>query len=289
VTNPSLNEIARALGGEVSNGQVLAPGPGHSARDRSLAVRLSPVSPYGFICHSFADEDWKQCGEYVCDRLGLQRVSWKRDRPRPPLRVIRPSLPPSEQNDDRLRSAVELWRSSVDPRGSLAERYLNSRRLDLDDDVAGKVLRWNPKIQAMVSLFRNIATDKPQAVSRTYLDGNGNKIDRRFLGSVGGAAIKLDPDENVLGGLHVGEGVETCLAARQIGLKPAWALGSCLAIGAFPVLPGIECLSILRERDPANERNADLCGTRWHEAGRQVFDVWPRIGKDVNDAIRGAA
>ena len=289
MTNTSLNEIARALGGEVTNGQVLAPGPGHSARDRSLAVRLSPVSPYGFICHSFADEDWRQCREYVRDRLGLQRVSWKRDRPRPPLRVIRPSLPPSEQNDDRLRSAVELWRSSVNPRGSLAERYLNSRKLNLDDDVAAKVLRWNPKIQAMVALFRNIETGKPQAVSRTYLDSSGDKVERRFLGRVAGAAIKLDPDENVLSGLHIGEGVETCLAARQIGLKPAWALGSCIAIGAFPVIAGVEALSILREHDEANERNADLCGMRWHEAGRQVFDVWPRVGKDVNDAIRGAA
>jgi hypothetical protein len=141
----------------------------------------------------------------------------------------------------------------------------------------------------MVALFRNIETDKPQGVSRTYLDDDGNKVARRFLGPVSGGAIKLDPDENVLSGLHIGEGIETCLAARQIRLRPTWALGSCIAIAAFPVLPGIEALSILREHDPANERNADLCGTRWYEAGRQVFDVWPRVGKDVNDAIRGAA
>ena len=141
----------------------------------------------------------------------------------------------------------------------------------------------------MVALFRNIETGKPQAVSRTYLDSSGDKVERRFLGRVAGAAIKLDPDENVLSGLHIGEGVETCLAARQIGLKPAWAPRSCIAIGAFPVIAGVEALSILREHDAANERNADLCGMRWHEAGRQVFDVWPRVGKDVNDAIRGAA
>ena len=34
-----LHQIAHALGGEVSGGQVLCPGPGHSAKDRSLAVR----------------------------------------------------------------------------------------------------------------------------------------------------------------------------------------------------------------------------------------------------------
>ena len=56
VTNMSLTEIARALGGDASSGQVLAPGPGHSARERSLAVRLSSVSAYGLICHSFAGE-----------------------------------------------------------------------------------------------------------------------------------------------------------------------------------------------------------------------------------------
>jgi hypothetical protein len=80
----------------------------------------------------------------------------------------------------------------------------------------------------MVALFRSIETDKPQAVNRTYLDGNGKKkVERRFLGPVSGAAIILDANENVLRGLHIGEGIETCLAARQIGLRPTWALGSC--------------------------------------------------------------
>jgi hypothetical protein len=38
----SLSDIARALGGEVAGGQALAPGPGHSPKDRSMCVRLSP-------------------------------------------------------------------------------------------------------------------------------------------------------------------------------------------------------------------------------------------------------
>lgn len=39
-------------------------------------------------------------------------------------------------------------------------------------------------------LFRNILTNEPQAVSRTFLDVDGRKIKRKFLGHVGGAAIK---------------------------------------------------------------------------------------------------
>ena len=56
------------------------------------------------------------------------------------------------------------------------------------------------------------------------------------MGPVGGAAIKLDADEDVLGGLHIGEGIETCMAARMLGLRPAWALGSAGEIAKFPVL-----------------------------------------------------
>ena len=77
----------------------------------------------------------------------------------------------------------------------------------------------------MLALFRNIHTDEPQAVSRTFLDREGWKLARKFLGPVAGAAVKLDADDTVLSGLHIGEGVETCLTARQKGLKPTWALG----------------------------------------------------------------
>ena len=69
-----LRHIAAALGGEVCGQQVLAPGPGHSPRDRSLAVRLS-ANAAGFICHSHAGDNWQICVEHVRARLGLP--PWK--------------------------------------------------------------------------------------------------------------------------------------------------------------------------------------------------------------------
>jgi Toprim domain/CHC2 zinc finger len=207
----------------------------------------------------------------------------------PTLARGRPAAEPSTDNGDNREKALALWREGDDPRPTVVKLYLNSRTLELDDDLAGEVLRWHPRIGAMLALFRNILTGEPQAVSRTFLDREGKKLGRKFLGPVWGAAIMLDAFDEVLGGLHAGEGVETCMAARQLGLRPCWALGSAPAVAAFPVLGGVECLTLLRENDDASERACEACAARWHAAGREVFINQPTAGKDLNDAIRSSS
>ena len=147
----------------------------------------------------------------------------------------------------------------------------------------------------MIAAMRDIRTDEIVAVQRTRLDLVeregvlvGVKRERRMLGPAAGAAIKLDADDAVLGGLHVSEGLETAMTARQLGLRPTWALGSAGAIAAFPVLPGIECLTILAEHDDANAKATHACAARWHAAGREVLINRPIVGKDLNDAWRGS-
>jgi hypothetical protein len=68
---PTLREIARALGGEVSGDQVRCPGPGHSAKDRSLSVKLTGNGDDDFVVHSFANDDDLVCKDYVREKLGL--------------------------------------------------------------------------------------------------------------------------------------------------------------------------------------------------------------------------
>ena len=75
---PSIDKIAEALGGYVINGQVLAPGPGHSAKDRSLSVKLDSNASDGFVVHSFANDDPLVCRDYVRKRLGLPEFDRKR-------------------------------------------------------------------------------------------------------------------------------------------------------------------------------------------------------------------
>ena len=50
---------------------MLAPGPGHSAADRSLAIKLDSNAPEGFLVHSFAADDPIACRDYVRAKLNL--------------------------------------------------------------------------------------------------------------------------------------------------------------------------------------------------------------------------
>ena len=280
-----LRTIARALGGEVSGQQVLAPGPNHSRTDRSMSVRISSGAPDGFVTYSHAGDDWRICRDHVRERLGIERASPVLENIRVQPKV---AAKPNMSDDERIVDAVALFKASVDPRGTAAEAYFMSRRLEIAD-LAGRVIRWNQRIGAAIALFRNFATGEPQAVSRIFLDSGGRKINRKFMGPVGGAGIMLDAFDAVTAGLHLAEGVETAQAARQLGLKPTWALGSAGAIAAFPVLTGVECLTLLAERDDASARAVEACGTRWTGAGKEVLVTRSFNGKDINDALMGAA
>ena len=169
--------------------------------------------------------------------------------------VRRPHRPTVERDADyRSAHALWLWNQSRDPRGTVISSYLASRGLTLPDSIASDVIRFHSALQfngtlvpGMVALFRDIWTNAPCGIDRTFLDEAGAKRGRKMLGRARGAAIKLDADEDVTLGLHIGEGVETCLAAWFAGFHPVWALGSATAIAAFPLLTGIEAITVLGE------------------------------------------
>ena len=62
----------------------------------------------------------------------------------------------------------------------------------------------------MVALFRSIENGEPRAVSCTYLNPQAQKTERRFHGPVAGAAVMLDPFD------------EVTTDSFPKGLSPAW-------------------------------------------------------------------
>jgi len=133
-----------------------------------------------------------------------------------------------------------------------------------------------------VCLFRDIKTNEPCGIHRTFLDRyTGKKIDRKMLGIAKGAGIKLDAEP--VSALTIGEGVETVLAACAAGFTPAWALGSSGAVRCFPVLKNLRELTILQENDPTSRRDVKTCARRYLGVRRPVSIVEPKIGNDFND------
>ena len=298
------------LGGNVAGkNQIVCPGPGHSRRDRSLSVRFDPRAAKGFIVHSFAGDDPIAARDYVRERLGLP--AWQpgdeRDRDVPASRlkefdrmtIDRKAECQFRSEDDllRIKRANALWDEAKEPRGTMVQDYLRSRALDLPEDVAEAVLRSHPRcpwrseetgktelVPAMLVSFRSLDDDIITGVHRIRLDQPQQwpKVERRMLGVVRRTAVKLDP---VSDKLVIGEGVETAMAARQLGHKPAWALGSVGAISFFPVVDSVKHLVILGETGPASEVAIRLCGQRWKRALRRVQVIMPDVGSDINDEL----
>ncbi|MCK1289920.1 toprim domain-containing protein [Bradyrhizobium sp. 30] len=278
-----IRQIARIMGGEVTGrNSCNVPGPGHSPQDRSLAIR---VTSRGFVVHSFAGDDWKACRDHVQSKLGLDE-EWQSDK--------QPVVAVSDDRERKKKFALKIWMDCIDPRGTLAERYLRERReLELPDSVAYSVIRFHAGLRyevgkylpAMVCLLRGINHNEPCGIHRTVLDRyTGKKIDRKMLGIAKGAAIKLDTETSPT--LTIGEGVETVLAARTAGFTPAWALGSSGAVQCFPVLPHLRELTILQENDPTSRRDVKNCARRFLDARRPVNIIEPKVGNDFNDCWR---
>lgn len=293
-----LRSIARALGGEVSGLQVLAPGVGHSHRDRSLAVWLDARAPGGFLVHSFCGDDPLEAKDYIREKLGFSGQLGPKITPANSVSQLATS------SDDKTRTAqaLAIWSEARDPRGTPVEAYLRHRGLNLEQTYL-EAVRFHPacpfkgkRTPAMVCLVRDILSNDPKAIHRTALTLEGYKVkvdghDRLSLGPIAGGAIKLTPDEDVTTCLGIGEGLESTLSlqlAPEFGLSPVWCLLSAGGVGGSPVLSGVECLWLAVDHDPAGVKAARTCSERWRDDGREVFLVKPRSERlDLNDTVKG--
>jgi len=198
----------------------------------------------------------------------------------------------------RQRQALEIWKKARPVPGTLAETYLvNERGLPLPPDIlASDAFRFHPSlyydetyVPGMVALMRDPVTTVPVGIQRTFLTADGKKIKRRMLGSAG--VVMLSPSEEVTYGLGLAEGMENGLAIMTIaGWRPVWAAMSAGAIRNFPVLTGIESLTIFADPEDVGMNAARACGERYAASGRDVTIVAPPDPRrDWNDVLRRAA
>lgn len=272
----TLDHYAARLGGKAYYGRyILCPGPGHSRDDRSLKVNFKPDG--SFTVTSFAGDDFRECRDHVKAVLGLDD---REPQPLPPAPVQ--LLDKTAQ----IRKALRIWTEAQPIEGTSASTYLLSRGGIV---YSGEALRFHPacpfrseRHPAMVGLMTDIVTGEPCGIHRTALlpDGSGKAAPgKMMLGRAQNAVVRLHEDADVTSRLCIAEGIETALATAD---RPIWACLSAGTMKAFPVLQGIEAITIYADHDMAGIAAANECGERWFAADREVTQIMPStLGFDM--------
>ena len=210
-------------------------------------------------------------------------------------RIARPK-PLEQEKHRRIICAGAIWNEAIDARGTIVEAYLEARGSVLPPDV--QCLRYHPRcprgagqLPAMIAEMRSAATDEFAGVHRTFLMPDGGRKanvepQRMALGGMAGAVIKITADEDVTTGLGICEGVEDAVAVLKAGWRPIWCCMSAGNLGRFPVLPGIEALTVFADADRPGMDAAHRAAECWCKAGREARVVSPKHAKDFGEALR---
>lgn len=269
----------------------------------SLAVEVAGERR-GLWCHAAAGRggDLLDLHQYITGGTLADALAWARAflglDGRAPQRIARREPPPVEPDALPLEwsdRAEAIWRRSVPLPGTPAAAYLAGRGCVVPNCadlrfLAGGGEHW----PALVARVTDAATAEPLTLHFTRIvpDGSGKApIDRPRLLLKGhrkaGGVIRLVGDAEVSTGLGIGEGIETALSVMAAGWSPIWAAIDAGNIRTFPVLAGIECLTIFSDNDPAGLDAARTCARRWAAVGREARVIPARHG-DWNDVRRAS-
>jgi putative DNA primase/helicase len=262
--------ITKALGGKWQGHYGLCRCPAHDDRTPSMKVRDDRRKSDGIDVHCFTGCDWRNIKAEL-GKYGLL-PAFAREPRRWPVAVEATHtgvIVPPEIEPANGKSALKLWEESVPLPGTLGWRYFTEHRglqigINLDH-----ALRYHSLHRMVVALMTDPRTNEPCGAHRTFLNSDGSKRERKMLGRQG--VVRISPDEDVTQGLGIAEGVEDALAILASGWAPVWAATSAGMMAKFPVLSGIECLTIFPDNDKnsVGRRAAEECAERW--ADREVY------------------
>ena len=226
----------------------------------------------------FATYACARCGEKGYAREGGDKTEprrWRRTAEAKPAGAILPSEIDAAQQQ-RIEQAASIWREAISLPGTLGSRYFTERR-GLHIGALGDLshaLRFHGGLVAVVALMTAPTSGTPTGVHRTYLNRDATKLERRMLGKQG--VVRLSPDQDVTLGLGITEGIEDGLAVLLSGWSPVWAACAAGALAKFPVLAGVEALTVFADDDETGIKTARACVEQWNTAGRDASIFPPK-------------
>lgn len=225
----TMSMLEKALDGDVVGDWFRCASPRHGSEDRSLAIKPSRQSKYGFIVHPHSAGDSKEdCRAYVLDALSAVDADEEWDVPEDEF----DDEPQEERRKGTWRYALQLWEEARAESTDLVERYLSEARC-IDPtafkDALGTSIRQHPAVlhkksgeffPAMLCRVELPTHDEMIALHVTWLLPDGSdrlpKEDQpRFVyGEMRGGVIKLQPYSG--GVLMLSEGVESGLSDIEL-------------------------------------------------------------------------
>jgi len=292
-------EVTRALGGEWHGSYGLAPGPGHSKRDRSLMIKPHRDDPDDVFFHSFAGDDYRLIKDDL-RRRGVLRERKKAGSsvPSDPA-AAKAAKEKAEQvakqaAEDRARRrwrANQLWQLRHPIQGTIVETYLRNEPaigelplppLDMLGFLPAGIADRNLPFPAMIAAHgmpfefepERLRIDEGSGVRLTSLHGphKAPLVDpRKAHGLCMGMPIVLVPPNDGLA-LCICEGIETALSVHVASGMGAWAAGSANFMPALAdaVPDYVESVTIWAEKGDAGQRGAQGLQERLSARGFEV-------------------
>jgi hypothetical protein len=246
---PDLQTVARLLGGRVNGDAVLCPGPGHSASDRSLSIKIDASAPDGFLVHSFAADDPMACRDYVREKFGLP--------------AFKPNGNGQRFSEDDIARAVVAAAQRTAPKSKPVAIY------DYPDE--------NGKLLYQVCRY------EPKRFIHRQPDGHGGWIykgtDRRVI--YRWPELSQFPDATVL----VTEGEKDADNVAALGICATTVASSKWTDECVQALTGRDCW-ILEDNDDAGRKKALEAAEHLHPVANSVKIIrLPGLGEggDVSD------
>jgi hypothetical protein len=198
-------------------------------------------------------------------------------------------VPDERDETPRLEFARKLWREARPAAGTLAERYLLSRGINIIPSTIRFSNLKHPSgvtLPAMICAVMDIG-DKVTAVHRTYLDRDGNKADvkpvKMALGPCRGNAVHL---AHACPTLCITEGIETGLSILQATGLPTWVCLGTAGLKALELPEAVTEVVIAADGDKAGLKAAYAAARQFIRLDRKVRMARPRAGYDFNDLLK---
>ena len=209
-------------------------------------------------------------------------------RPRPDPRAA------ERQRSNTLAACRAIWKQTPALRGTAGESYLLLRHCAIppaEGDLRFHAALFCPEVgaelPALVARVTTVIGNKAIGVHRIWFrPGEAKAVKKMRLGSSSDpVCIRLWPDSEVALGLGIAEGIETALAAAH-WFKPVWSTIDVAQMKRFPIVPGVESLTVWSDHDKAGIDAARAVGNRYRQGGRNVELLRPkRAGEDFNDVV----